>query len=157
MLLKEAVALEDGIPYNEPPVWHHPPRQVLGGVLLEAGRAKDAETVYRKDLERFRENGWSLFGLCGVSRRRAARRGGAAEHRFKKAWARADVALIVRSRVMSAETAIDHAAHRRHASTYVEQGDPPACPSCSCTATPTRGARSSRCCRTCRVTCASSP
>ena len=36
---REAVAIEDGIPYNEPPVWHHPPRQVLGAMLLEAGRA----------------------------------------------------------------------------------------------------------------------
>ena len=61
--VQEAVSLEDAIPYNEPPVWHHPPRQVLGALLLEAGRPADAERVYRKDLERFRENGWSLFGL----------------------------------------------------------------------------------------------
>ena len=50
-LLREAVAIEDGIPYNEPPVWHHPPRQVLGAVLLEAGRPAEAEAVYREDLE----------------------------------------------------------------------------------------------------------
>ena len=31
---REATALEDGIPYNEPPVWHQPPRQVLGALLL---------------------------------------------------------------------------------------------------------------------------
>jgi len=61
--VQEAVSLEGAIPYNEPPVWHHPPRQVLGALLLEAGRPADAERVYRKDLERFRENGWSLFGL----------------------------------------------------------------------------------------------
>ena len=36
---------------------------MLGALLLEAGRPADAERVYRKDLERFRENGWSLFGL----------------------------------------------------------------------------------------------
>src|SRR6478736_8065138 len=57
--VQEAVSLEEAIPYNEPPVWHHPPRQVLGALLLEAGRPADAERVYRKDLERFRENGWS--------------------------------------------------------------------------------------------------
>ena len=39
-------------PYNEPPVWHQPPRQVLGALLLEAGRASEAEAVYREDLER---------------------------------------------------------------------------------------------------------
>ena len=38
--MSEAVALEDGIPYNEPPVWHQPTRQVLGALLLEAGRAE---------------------------------------------------------------------------------------------------------------------
>ena len=62
--LREAVKIEDGIPYNEPPVWHHPPRQILGAILLEAGRPADAEAVYREDLKRFRENGWSLFGLA---------------------------------------------------------------------------------------------
>ena len=50
--LREAVTIEDGIPYNEPPVWHHPPRQILGAILLEAGRAADAEAVYREDLKR---------------------------------------------------------------------------------------------------------
>ena len=38
-LLREAVTIEDGLPYSEPPIWHHPPRQILGAVLLEAGRA----------------------------------------------------------------------------------------------------------------------
>ena len=40
------------IPYNEPPVWHQPTRQVLGALLLEAGRAQEAEAVYREDLAR---------------------------------------------------------------------------------------------------------
>jgi tetratricopeptide (TPR) repeat protein len=92
--LEEAVALEDDIPYNEPPVWHHPPRQVLGALLLEAGRPADAEKVYVQDLERFRENGWSLFGLAqsldAQGRRSEA---AAARQRFEQAWTRADVAL----------------------------------------------------------------
>lgn len=62
-VLREATALEEAIPYNEPPVWHQPPRQVLGALLLAADRPAEAEVEYRKDLERFRENGWSLFGL----------------------------------------------------------------------------------------------
>ncbi|MGE3405086.1 MAG: hypothetical protein AB7K63_21040, partial [Vicinamibacterales bacterium] len=61
-VLEEAVSLDDAYPYSEPPLWHHPPRQVLGAVLLEGGRAGDAERIYREDLARFRENGWSLFG-----------------------------------------------------------------------------------------------
>jgi hypothetical protein len=93
-LLFEAVTLEDGIPYNEPPVWHQPPRQVLGALLLEAGRARQAEKVYLEDLERFRENGWSLFGLWqsldAQGRTDEAR---AVRARFDKAWARADITL----------------------------------------------------------------
>jgi len=92
--LEEAVSLEDAIPYNEPPVWHQPPRQVLGAVLLESGRAADAERVYRADLERFRENGWSLFGLM-KSLEAQGRAGEAAgvRQRFDRAWARADITL----------------------------------------------------------------
>ena len=75
-VLREAVTIEDGMPYSEPPVWHHPPRQMLGALLLEAGRAAEAEAVYREDLKRFRENGWSLFGLTRESARAASRRRG---------------------------------------------------------------------------------
>jgi pimeloyl-ACP methyl ester carboxylesterase/tetratricopeptide (TPR) repeat protein len=101
--LKEAVAIEDGIPYNEPPVWHHPPRQVLGALLLEAGRAAEAEAVYREDLTRFRENGWSLFGLA-KSLEAQGKSGEAldARRRFEKAWARADIRLTS-SRIIEAE------------------------------------------------------
>ncbi len=63
-VLREAVAIEDAMPYSEPPLWHQPTRQVLGALLLEAGRAREAEVVYREDLVRVRENGWSLFGLA---------------------------------------------------------------------------------------------
>jgi len=100
-VLREAVTIEDGIPYNEPPVWHHPPRQILGAMLLESGRAAEAEAVYREDLQRFRENGWSLFGLRESLR--AQRRGEEAaevQRRFERAWARADVTLTS-SRIMT--------------------------------------------------------
>ena len=72
-VLREAVDIDDGLPYSEPPIWHQPPRHVLGAVLLESGRAAEAEGVYREDLKRFRENGWSLFGLIRVCRRRTGR------------------------------------------------------------------------------------
>lgn len=94
-LLQEAVALEDGIPYNEPPVWHHPVRQILGGVLLDAGRAREAEAVYRDDLVRVRENGWSLFGLMrSLEAQQRAAEAAAVKERFARAWARADITLI---------------------------------------------------------------
>ena len=93
-LLKEAVALEDEMPYSEPPLWHHPPRQVLGAVLLEAGQPRAAETIYREDLHRFRDNGWSLFGLVRSLEAQGRRAdAGAAEQRFSKAWSRSDIVL----------------------------------------------------------------
>ena len=99
-VLKEAVALEDGIPYNEPPVWHHPPRQVLGAVLLESGRARAAEAVYREDLQRFRENGWSLFGLQRSLEAQGRHADAAAvKQRFDAAWIRSDL-VLTSSRIM---------------------------------------------------------
>jgi tetratricopeptide (TPR) repeat protein len=100
-LLRGAVTIEDGVPYAEPPIWHHPPRQILGAMLLEAGRPAEAEMVYREDLERFRENGWSLFGLRESLR--AQHRGHEAadvQRRFERAWNRADVTLTS-SRIMT--------------------------------------------------------
>jgi tetratricopeptide (TPR) repeat protein len=110
-VVSEAVALEDAIPYNEPPVWHQPPRQVLGALLLEAGRPAEAEAVYRADLERFRENGWSLFGLWQSLRtQRRAADAAAVRARFDKAWRRADVTLTS-SRTVAARARIIGNAH----------------------------------------------
>ncbi len=63
-VLREAIALEDDILYQEPEAWHHPVRQVLGGVLLDAGRFADAETTFREELRKYPDNGWSLWGLA---------------------------------------------------------------------------------------------
>lgn len=93
-LAEAAVALEDGLPYNEPPVWHQSPRHVLGALLLEAGRAMDAERVYREDLARFRENGWALFGLMqSLEAQGRHDEAHAVKTRYEKAWQRADVTL----------------------------------------------------------------
>ena len=123
-VLREAVTIEDGIPYSEPPVWHHPPRQILGAFLLEAGRPKDAEVVYREDLKRFRENGWSLFGLKqSLLAQHRAEEAADVQRRFERAWARTDIRLTS-SRIMN------DAGHERHVDlstgvrlNYVERGD----------------------------------
>lgn len=47
----------------EPPEWHYPIREALGGALLRQGKAAEAESVFRKDLEVNPRNGRSLFGL----------------------------------------------------------------------------------------------
>jgi tetratricopeptide (TPR) repeat protein len=92
--LESAVKGENDLNYDEPPPWHFPVRQALGAVLLEAGRSADAERVYREDLERFPENGWSLFGLHKSLT--AQGKEGEAEtvrQRFGQAWQYADVTL----------------------------------------------------------------
>jgi tetratricopeptide (TPR) repeat protein len=91
---RAAMAIEDGLSYMEPPYWHYPIRHSLGAALLAARRPTEAETVYREDLKRFPENGWSLFGL----RQSLLAQGKSAEAaevalRLEKAWSRADVRL----------------------------------------------------------------
>jgi tetratricopeptide (TPR) repeat protein len=93
--IREAVSLEDNLNYDEPPSWHHPVRQTLGAVLLQANRPVEAERAYREDLSRFPENGWSLLGL-EQSLRAQGQAADAEEVRrqFDKAWQYADVNLI---------------------------------------------------------------
>lgn len=92
--LRRAIAIEDGLIYGEPPDWFYPARQNLGAILLEAGRPRQAEEVYREDLARFPDNGWSLFGLA-QSLRAQGRKAEAADvqRRFETAWKYADVEI----------------------------------------------------------------
>ncbi len=87
-----AVRLGDGLSYTEPTEYHYPPRQLLGAVLLEAGQAREAETVYWEELRRNPDNGWSLFGLAQALRAQG-KDAAPVEARFQKAWANADVTL----------------------------------------------------------------
>jgi tetratricopeptide (TPR) repeat protein len=92
--LETATRLEDALVYIEPPDWYLPTRQVLGAVLLQAGRASEAEAIYWEDLRRYPHNGWSLFGLAESLRKQGKSADAAmAEKRFQKAWAQADVKL----------------------------------------------------------------
>jgi len=92
--LAEAVRMQDAHWFTEPPPWYYPVRQSLGAALLQAGRAAEAEAVYREDLRRNPENGWSLFGLAQSLRAQGkSAEAGAVDERFRLAWARADVAL----------------------------------------------------------------
>ncbi|WP_421621363.1 hypothetical protein [Alkalilimnicola ehrlichii] len=92
--LREAVRLEDRLPYSEPEPWPIPARHVLGAVLLEIGDAEEAESVYREALSVHPDNGWALRGL----QQSLAAQGKAAEARqvaeaFEQAWQRADIWL----------------------------------------------------------------
>jgi len=70
--LRDAVALEDALPYDEPWGWMQPTRHALGALLLEQGQVNEAEAVYREDLglggtlsraQVHPDNVWSLRGL----------------------------------------------------------------------------------------------
>lgn len=61
--LANAVRLEDSDMYAEPPAWQFPARHVLGAILMEAGRAREAETVYWDDLNHNPKNAYSYYGL----------------------------------------------------------------------------------------------
>jgi tetratricopeptide (TPR) repeat protein len=63
---EEAAALQDGLPYTEPPFWYYPVRQTLAAALLQAGRLDEAEAQFKRALERAPNNGWSYFGLTKV-------------------------------------------------------------------------------------------
>jgi tetratricopeptide (TPR) repeat protein len=92
--LERAVRLEDGLVYTEPSETIYPPRHALGAVLLEAGRAAEAETIYWEDLKRFPDNGWSLFGVVQALKAQGKNEQAAVvQARLDKAWARADVKI----------------------------------------------------------------
>ena len=92
-LLREAIALEDRLTYDEPPSWLQPIRHALGALLMGAGRHAEAEAVYEEDLARNPRNGWALLGL-EKARRMQRKTEGLADlvRRRKAAWSRADVA-----------------------------------------------------------------
>ena len=92
--LEEAVAVQDGLNYIEPPAWYLPSRLPLGQVLLEAGQPERAEAVFRANLENYPRNGWALYGLA-ESLRRQGRQADArwVQSGFERAWMGADVEL----------------------------------------------------------------
>ncbi len=92
--LREAARQEDELVYGEPPEWSVPVRHELGALLLSAGQPAEAEAVYRKDLDRFPMNGWSLFGLAEALRAQGKTQEAAeVQAQFREAWRTADVTL----------------------------------------------------------------
>lgn len=61
--LKQAIAIQNALPYTEPPYWYYPIQQTLGAVLLADGRSDDAVQTFRDSLMIHPNNAWSLYGL----------------------------------------------------------------------------------------------
>ena len=93
--LRQAIKLEDALHYDEPPAWLIPIRHSLGAVMMRNGRYAEAEQVYRDDLARLPDNGWSLFGLTQSLRAQGKNEdeAKATEAKFKKVWAKADTQI----------------------------------------------------------------
>ncbi len=82
-----AVAIEDALPYTEPPYWYYPVRQSLGALYLRQGKLDDAQAVLRDALQRVPGNGWALAGLVEVERKRGdAKAEAAARRAYQRAW-----------------------------------------------------------------------
>jgi tetratricopeptide (TPR) repeat protein len=89
-----AADLQDGLRYTEPAYWNKPIRHDLGAALLAAGQPAEAERVYREDLEKFPENGWSLYGLAeSLDAQGKAAETAEVRSRLTVAWSAADVVL----------------------------------------------------------------
>ena len=92
--LREAVALDEQLNYDEPWGWMEPTRHALGALLTEQKRYEEAIMVYEANLARYPENGWALHGLSeclkGLGREEDA---AAVDRRFQKAWERSDTVI----------------------------------------------------------------
>lgn len=66
--LLEAMALQETVPYMEPPYWHYPVVQSLAAVKLMAGEPEEAARLFQDALMAAPNNGWSLFGLREAQR-----------------------------------------------------------------------------------------
>jgi tetratricopeptide (TPR) repeat protein len=91
-----AVELQDKMTYMEPPEWHYPVREALGGALLRQHRAVEAEAVFREDLEINPRNGRSLFGLLeALKMQNKSVAVDWVEKEFSEAWKYAPAALKI--------------------------------------------------------------
>lgn len=87
-LLRQAVAIEDTIPYMEPPFWYYPVRQSLGAALYAIGDQKGARQAFLEALAQTPNNGWALYGLMTTQRAMGDTAGAqATEAAFTRAWA----------------------------------------------------------------------
>ena len=94
--LRQAVDLQDKLSYMEPPEWHYPEREALGGALLRQGKPSEAEAVFRHELELNPRNGRALFGLLdALNKQGDSVNAEWVQREFEQAWRSATVKLRV--------------------------------------------------------------
>jgi tetratricopeptide (TPR) repeat protein len=95
-MLREAVAIQDTLKYNEPPDWFFPVRESLGAALLMSKNPSDAEKVFREDLEKNPRNPRSLYGLREALKAQGRDYdAGFVEKQFQSSWKGAQGSLKV--------------------------------------------------------------
>ena len=88
--LRQAIEIEDTLPYMEPPFSYFPVRHALGAALLKGNRPADAEKAYRDDLKKNPHNGWALRGLeKSLRAQNKPDLADATKHHLDLAWPRA--------------------------------------------------------------------
>ena len=92
--LRAAAKIEDTLRYSEPPDWIHPVRHALGATLLKERRPAEAEKVYRDDIARQPNNGWSLYGLAqSLHQQNKHAEAAAIDAQFATVWKDADIQI----------------------------------------------------------------
>ncbi|MBD2525707.1 tetratricopeptide repeat protein [Nostoc sp. FACHB-133] len=103
----KAVALEDGLKYNEPSDWYYPVRESLGAAYYRQKNYTEAEKVFCNDLqihncdyekqEIHKMNGRSLFGLIQSIKAQGNEVPKKLESEFENAWKNATVKLSLKT------------------------------------------------------------
>ena len=85
---RNAIEIQDALPYLEPPYWYYPVRQSLGAALIRAGDPAAAKQVFEEALGRLPNNGWALYGLMQAQQTLGDEAGAeATKQRLAAAWA----------------------------------------------------------------------
>jgi tetratricopeptide (TPR) repeat protein len=84
---RAALAIDDRIPYMEPPWWYYPVSQSLGAALYRAGKYDEARQAFTAALAKYPNNGWALYGLAMAERAQGRpAQAAAARAALNRAW-----------------------------------------------------------------------
>jgi tetratricopeptide (TPR) repeat protein len=93
-LLEQASKDETEIGYSEPPQYSRPPLEMLGEVLIQAGKFADAREAYAKELVERPHSGFALYGIATAWQKEGKHDQAAKAYReFLDAWGHADADL----------------------------------------------------------------